>query len=59
MDVHRENRFKAKSYSVEGYNIDKLTQSLQLLFSEKIFKLPGIRANLEKKIRRRKITING
>jgi DNA polymerase (family X) len=50
MDVHGENSFKAKSYSVAGYNIDKLTEPLKQLSSEKIFSLHGIGDTMWKKI---------
>ena len=43
MDIHNENSFKAKSYSVAAFNIEKLPVQLNELPKEKLFSLPGIR----------------
>lgn len=50
MEIHGENSFKAKSYAVASYNIDKLTEPLQDLSLEKIRLLPGIGDAIGKKI---------
>jgi DNA polymerase (family 10) len=50
MDIHGENSFKAKSYSVASYNIDKLAEPLRTLPAAKIFNLPGIGDAIGKKI---------
>jgi DNA polymerase (family 10) len=50
MDIHGENSFKSKSYSIASYNIDKLEVPLRDLPEAKIFKLPGIGDAIGKKI---------
>ena len=42
MDVHGENSFKSKTYSITAYKIDQLTVELQTLSPEKIFSINGI-----------------
>ena len=42
LDLHGENSFKVKSYSIAAYKIDQLTVGLQSLSKEKIFQLSGI-----------------
>ena len=50
MDIHGENSFKSKSYSVAAFNIEKLTVQLQEIEREKIFGLKGIGDSVGKKI---------
>ncbi|MBA2250097.1 MAG: DNA polymerase/3'-5' exonuclease PolX [Chitinophagaceae bacterium] len=50
MDVHKENSFKSKSYSIAARNIDKLQVQLEGLAHEKIFSFPGIGEAIGKKI---------
>lgn len=50
MDIHGENSFKSKTYSVAAFNIEKLTTQLSEIPSEKIFTLKGIGDSLGKKI---------
>ncbi|MGN6491066.1 MAG: PHP domain-containing protein [Agriterribacter sp.] len=50
MDIHGENSFKSKSYSVAAFNIDKLPVKLAELPEDKLFALKGIGDNLGKKI---------
>ena len=50
MDIHGENSFKAKSYSIAAFNIEKLTVQIEDLSREKIFSLQGIGDAIGKKI---------
>ena len=50
MDIHGENSFKAKSYSIAAFNIEKLPDQLSELPKEKIFQLQGIGDAIGKKI---------
>ena len=50
MDIHNENSFKAKSYSIAAFNIEKLSTQLKDLPKEKLFLLPGIGDAIGKKI---------
>ena len=50
MDIHGENAFKAKSYSVAAYTIEKLPQQINKLPPEKIFSIKGIGESVGKKI---------
>lgn len=50
MEIHGDNSFKAKSYSVASFNIDKLTTPLEALPENKIFTLPGVGEAIGKKI---------
>jgi len=50
MDIHGENSFKSKTYSIAAYKIDQLTVDLYTLFEETIFKLNGINEAIGKKI---------
>ena len=50
MDIHNENSFKAKSYSVAAFNIEKLTVQLSDLPKDRPFSLPGIGEAISKKI---------
>ncbi len=42
MDIHGENSFKSKIYSIAAYKIEQLTVDLQTLSAEKIFSINGI-----------------
>lgn len=50
LDIHGENSFKAKSYSIAAYNIEKLTVQLEEIQQEKIFSIQGIGEATGKKI---------
>lgn len=50
MDIHGQNGFKSKTYSVTGYKISQLTVDLQTLSEEKISEINGIREAIAKKI---------
>lgn len=50
MDVHGENSFKAKAYSIAAFTIEKLPAELVSLPREKIFAIKGIGDNIGKKI---------
>jgi len=50
MDIHGENSFKAKSYSIAAFNIEKLPVQLVDLPHDKIFTFPGIGDAIGKKI---------
>ncbi len=50
MEIHGENSFKAKSYSVAAYTIEKLPVQLSELPEEKIFAIKGVGEAIGKKI---------
>lgn len=50
MDIHGENSFKAKSYSVAAFTIEKLPQQINGLPAERIFSIKGIGESVGKKI---------
>jgi DNA polymerase (family 10) len=50
MDIHGENSFKAKAYSIAAFTIEKLPAELVSLPQEKIFSIKGIGGNIGKKI---------
>jgi DNA polymerase (family X) len=50
MDIHGENSFKAKSYSIAAFTIEKLPDQLAEIPSEKIFAIKGIGDAIGKKI---------
>lgn len=50
MDVHGENSFRAKSYSIAAFTIDSLPEQLHLLPKEKIFSVKGIGESTGKKV---------
>lgn len=50
MDIHRENSFKAKSYSAASFNVDKLPIQLSTMEQNKIFTLKGIGESVGQKI---------
>ena len=49
-DIHGENSFKSKSYSIAAYHIEKLTVQLSEIEEKKIASLQGIGASSSKKI---------
>src|SRR5664279_4202045 len=50
MDIHGENSFKAKSYAIAAFNIEKLPMQLNDTPKEKIFGIKGIGESTGKKI---------
>ena len=50
MDIHGENGFKSKTYSIVAYKISQLTVDLQTLSEEKISQINGIGDAIAKKI---------
>ncbi len=50
MDIHGDNSFKSKSYSVAAYTIEKLPTELSELPADKIFSIKGIGDAIGKKI---------
>ena len=50
MDIHGENSFKTKSYSIAAFTIEKLSEQLANLTQDKIFSIKGIGDNIGKKI---------
>jgi DNA polymerase (family X) len=50
MEIHGENSFKSKTYSITAFNIEKLTAQLSEIPREKIFSLKGIGDSIGKKI---------
>ena len=50
MDIHGDNSFKAKSYAIAAFNIEKLPMELEGLPHDKIFALKGIGDSLGKRI---------
>lgn len=50
MEIHGENSFKSKTYSIAAHKIDQLTVELQTLSAGKIFSINGIREAIGKKI---------
>lgn len=50
MDIHGENSFKAKSYSIAAFNIEKLPMSLADTPREKLFGIKGIGESTGKKV---------
>ncbi len=50
MDIHGENSFKSKSYSIAAFNIEKLTVPLQDIDAKKVESLIGIGVSSAKKI---------
>jgi DNA polymerase (family X) len=50
MDIHNENSFKAKSYSVAAFNIEKLPVQLTDVERSKLFTLKGIGESVGKKV---------
>ena len=50
MDIHGENSFKTKTYSVAAFNIEKLPMQLNETPHEKIFAIKGIGESVGKKV---------
>ena len=50
MEIHGENNFKSKTYSIAAYKIEQLTVELQTLSPDKIFLINGIGDSIGKKI---------
>jgi DNA polymerase (family X) len=50
MDIHGENSFKTKSYSIAAFTIEKLPEQLSAMPMEKIFGIKGIGDAIGKKI---------
>jgi DNA polymerase (family 10) len=50
MDINGENSFKAKSYAIAAFNIEKLPMQLSEMPHEKIFQIKGIGESTGKKI---------
>ena len=50
MDIHGENSFRAKSYSILGYKISQLTVDLKSLVEKDIYKISGIGETMGSKI---------
>jgi DNA polymerase (family 10) len=51
MDIHGENSFKAKSYAIAAYNIEKLPQEIASMDDAMLFSMKGIGDSLGHKIR--------
>jgi DNA polymerase (family 10) len=50
MDIHGENSFKSKTYSVAAFNIEKMTQRLAATPPAELFSIKGIGESVGKKI---------
>ncbi len=50
MDIHEENSFKSKSYSIAAFTIEKLPEELSSIPASKIFSIKGIGESAGKKI---------
>lgn len=50
MDIHGENSFKSKTYSVAAFNIEKMPQDLATVPPEQLFSIKGIGDSVGKKI---------
>jgi DNA polymerase (family 10) len=50
MDIHGENSFKSKTYSVAAFNLEKLPMQLKDTPLEKIFSIKGIGDSVGKKV---------
>lgn len=51
MDIHGENSFKSKSYSIAAYNIEKLPREITEMDDAELFSMKGIGDSTGKKIR--------
>ena len=49
-DIHAENNFKAKSYAIAAFHIEKLPEQLSEIPKEKIASIKGIGESSKKKI---------
>ena len=60
MDIHGENSFKSKTYSIAAFNIEKLPEPLKDTARNKIFSIKGIGQSVgSKKQARRDPISNG
>src|SRR5690606_12748174 len=50
MDIHGENTFKSKSYSIAAFNIEKIETPIRNIPREKLFSVKGIGESTGKKI---------
>ena len=50
MDIHGENSFKTKTYSIAAFNIDKMPEQLKDTPREKLFSIKGIGDSIGKKV---------
>jgi DNA polymerase (family 10) len=50
MDIHGENSFKSKSYSIASFNVEKIPDQLSDVDRDKIFSYKGIGESIGKKI---------
>ncbi|MFI5132617.1 MAG: helix-hairpin-helix domain-containing protein, partial [Chitinophagales bacterium] len=50
MDIHGENSFKTKTYSIAAFNIDKMPGQLRETPREKLFSIKGIGDSVGKKV---------
>src|SRR5882757_3645641 len=50
MDIHGENSFKTKTYSIAAFNIDKMPEPLKDTPREKLFSIKGIGESVGKKV---------
>ncbi len=50
MDIHGENSFKTKTYSIAAFNIDKMPEQLKDTPREKLFTIRGIGDSVGKKV---------
>jgi DNA polymerase (family 10) len=50
MDIHGENSFKSKTYSVAAFNLEKLPMPLKDTPREKIFSIKGVGESVGKKV---------
>jgi Histidinol phosphatase and related hydrolases of the PHP family len=51
MDIHGENAFKSKTYSINAYNIEKLPKEISEMDDAELFSMKGIGDSTGKKIR--------
>src|SRR5258706_1737023 len=50
MDIHGENSFKTKTYSIAAFNIDKMPEQLKDTPRDKLFSIKGIGDSVGKKV---------
>jgi DNA polymerase (family X) len=50
MDIHGENSFKTKTYSIAAFNIDKLPMQLHETARDQLFKIKGIGDSVGRKV---------
>ncbi|MGB3466818.1 MAG: PHP domain-containing protein [Cyclobacteriaceae bacterium] len=51
MELHGENEFKSRSYSIASYKIDQLTNPLSVLSADQIAEIDGLGKSMSAKIR--------